>query len=276
MNNVLWRCPDKMNDPHIEKLYYKMRLGENVDYDNAQPLDDETEDFKMSIKKDVVEFAMKTHCSTEEEARNLVDGYVRGWEIEIGLIYHPDELRFDFHHSEIIDRFPTKTEHGVATGTLRGVVGQVRCSFDAVIHASRGNYILPKKDFSVSPDVEAMFAHYKNYRHNREPLLPMANFCLTVLETSAGGRRMAADQYLIFPEVLNTLGRICAKRGSNDEARKAQKDGVYEPLKTDERNWIEAVVKKIIRRVGEWEYERTNLKQITMKDFPPLAIERNS
>jgi hypothetical protein len=65
-----------MNDPHVEKLHYKIRLAEFVDYINAKPIGDETPDFKMSINGDMIEIHMKKHFSTEEEARICTDEYI--------------------------------------------------------------------------------------------------------------------------------------------------------------------------------------------------------
>jgi hypothetical protein len=100
----------------------------------------------------------------------------------------------------------------------------------------------------------------------------MAYMCLTVLDASAGGsRKKAAAQYAIAESILRKLGELCSTRGSRQEARKAPKTGVYVPLTSLEKEWIQGVVKKLIRRLGEWAYDQTaNLTKITMTDLPKI------
>lgn len=119
-----------------------------------------------------------------------------------------------------------------------------------------------------------MYIRYKAYRQGRETLTTMANVCRTLLEASTGSknkqRKKAADQYYIDLEVLSKLGELCDK-GSNEEARKAPKKGTFIPLTPKEKQWIEQVVKEIIRRVGEWSHNpRANLRLLTMSDFPAI------
>ncbi len=53
----------------------------------------------------------------------------------------------------------------------------------------------------------------------QEPLLSMANFCLTVLEWDAGGRPAAASKYNVNLEVLRKLGYLVSERGDVSTAR---------------------------------------------------------
>ena len=39
-----------MNDPHVNALHYQVVLGKDVDFDNAAPLSETTED--IQLKKD--------------------------------------------------------------------------------------------------------------------------------------------------------------------------------------------------------------------------------
>lgn len=96
-----------MNDPHVAKLHYKIMTVENVDYYNAPPIHEETDEFAMSLNGETAVFEMKKHFSTEQGARAVVDEYIKRWEVLIGIELEPDELKLIFEKSDIIDRAPT-------------------------------------------------------------------------------------------------------------------------------------------------------------------------
>lgn len=259
-----------MIDPHVEKLYYKVVTKQYTDYDKAAPLEEESDDFMMTLQGDKAGFVMKKHFSTEQEARAVVDEYIKRWEILIGIEHGPDELKLIFETSDIIDRAPTpESKGGLVIHVKSGLLAVT--GLDAIVHISRSKYPPLPKQFSLSPDVETMYVRYKAYREGRETLLAMAYMCLTVLETSAGGREQAATRYHIDKRVLNKLGELSTQRGTKEEARKVPQNGQFKPLSGTERTWIETVIKLLIRRAGEWAYDPTAcLKKIRMADLPPL------
>jgi hypothetical protein len=168
-----------------------------------------------------------------DEAKAVVEQYVRAWDILIGLEQDPGDLQLVFDHADIIDRSPDTSDKNVVN--LQGhvsahvVVSDSGIGSDSVVslHVSRGKYPSFPKNFSASPDAETMYLRYKTYRQKREPLTAMAYMCLTILEAGAGGRKEAARRYSIDDEVLGTLGKL------------------YDP--------------------------KAKLKQLSMKDFPDLA-----
>jgi hypothetical protein len=115
-----------------------------------------------------------------------------------------------------------------------------------------------------------MFLRYEGYLAGKETLLSMANFCLRVLEHSAGGKRAkAAKKYSISVRVLRRLGDICANKGSETEARKAPLQLAFSPLTQAEKNWVTEVVKAMIRRAGEVAASpNKSHPRLTMADFP--------
>ena len=68
----------RSNDPHVEKLFYKVIPPEDSDYDKAPPISGETQDFKWQLDKDQLAVDMKAHCATESEARGIVEEFLRG------------------------------------------------------------------------------------------------------------------------------------------------------------------------------------------------------
>ncbi len=260
-----------MNDPHVKMLNYRIVPNENVDYKKAVPIVEDTEKFKMHLEGDSAVFHLKTHCSTVEEAKKLIGKYLRIWDILIGLEHNPEDLKFDFQSADIIDRSPSKDDK--KTISLQNTFG-MKCSIDGTLHLSHASYPSRPNKFAVSPDVETIYQRYKAYRQNKENLTSMAYMCLTVVEISAGGgekRKEASKKYGINKKVLNELGKLCTSKGDVREARKASKNGMFVPLTAKEKAWIEAVVKALIRRLGEWAYDpNTNFKKLTMDDFPAL------
>jgi hypothetical protein len=260
-----------MNDPHVRKLHYKVLIDDSTDYNNVPPINEETESFRMFMDGKTATFEMKIHFSTEQEAKALLEDYLKRWEVLIGIEHDPEEIRFRFARADIIDRMPSSQENH--TVNLHSAVHDIiRPSDAALLNVARGKYPSLPNRFALSPDVETMYVRYKAYRENREPITTTAYMCLTVLENSAGGRRrQVAVQYNIQKEMLEKLGELCSTKGDVREARKAPKKGEYISLTQKERDWIQAVIKTLIRRGGEWAYDpNAKFPQITMADFPSL------
>jgi len=259
-----------MNAPHVEKLFYKVIPSEHTDYNKAPPISGETDDFKWQLSKEQLIVEFKTHFSTEDDAREIVDEYLKAWEISIGLIHGPDSLTFKYRNAEVVDRRSDQNGSGAITLKVASLYHAVTL-MDAVLHLSHNDLPTPTPNFKLSPEVEMMYLRYKLYREGRETLLGMAYWCLTVMEYSAGGRPEAADQYRVDYRVLRKLGELCGNRGDVREARKMKGNAGITPLKQTEREWIRAVVKRLILRVGEYAYDPVpKLQPITMADFPSI------
>jgi hypothetical protein len=115
------------------------------------------------------------------------------------------------------------------------------------------------------------------YLDGKEPLLPMANACLTLIEGSGkilggkGGRRAASLLYNIHELVLSNLGRIVSTCGDEKEARKLGSSATRKPLRGNEKQWVEDVIKALIRRKAEYDADPMSpLAQITMAHFVTL------
>lgn len=257
-----------MKDPHVKSLHYHVVPGPHVDYEKAVPITVETDEFTLHVNQKEATFEMKEHYATEEEAKAVADTFLRCWEVLIGLEQNPGDLKFGLQRADVVDRAPAETD-----STVLNVHSSVHLhtAMDAVLHVSRGKFPSPPQDFAVSPDVETMYTRYRAFREGRESLLAMAYMCLTVLEASAGGRANAANKYSIAKPVLDMIGKLCSEMGCPDEARKTPKNGPYVPLSGQEKDWIAQVIKAIIRRAGECDYDpRATFRQLTLNDFPRL------
>lgn len=259
-----------MKKRHIRALRYRVVPDESVDYKKAAPVIEETADFTMEIDGDTVSFEMKRQYEKIEEARQVVDSYLRAWEVLIGLEQDPDDLKFDFKNADIVDSSSEVDSHLKSVAAVIHAQSKVH----GTLHVSRGKYPAPPRRFKFSPDVETMYTRYKAYRQGRESLLSMAYMCLTVLEASAGGRNkrpQAAKSYSVAKPVLDKLGEFCSQKGGQTEARKAPVGRTFVTLTPKGKKWVVCVIKALIRRAGEWAYDTdAQLQQITMNDFPNL------
>jgi hypothetical protein len=267
-----------MNSPHVKALYYNVIYAKDIDYENCAPLFENKDEFEFSLNQKSAVFAMKKHCATIEEAKSIVEEYLRDWDILIGLEQDPNDLQLKFSHADIIDQAPSMcAQNEINLQTHCSISDHGHGSDTVLVHKSRVKYPSFPKDFHASLDVETMYLRYKSYRQGRETLTSMAYMCLTILDASSGGRENAkkqrenaGKQYNIEHKVLDTLGKLTAKGGPED-ARKSPKNGIYNPLLPQELAWIESAIKAIIRRAGEYAYNpKSKLRQITLKDFPKI------
>jgi hypothetical protein len=263
--------PD-MNDPHVEKLFYRLVIPEHTDYNHAPPISGEVDDFKWDLNKDHLLIEMKVHCATENDAKRIVAAFLREWEVSAGLCHGPDNLKFTFQRSKIIDRMPDRK----VINLQASISGCTTTSLDAILHVSQNQFPTPPQSFKVTPEVERMYLRYGNYQKGKESLLSIAYWCLTLLEgstkVSKKKRITAADQYGIDIEVLNELGRLSSEAGDETEARKFTDKSTLVRLTPSEKTWVESVVKKLIERMAEYAHDPSAKRsQVTMPDFPALG-----
>ena len=268
-----------MNDPHVVALNYSIKHDSSVDYSKAPPLDHEEEAFSIKIEDKQVRLELKEHYPTEEAARQAVDHYIRSWELKAALSGQPGQFELTFRGAHVVDRNPTpptsSRRPGVvpsaATITATAGAPTVQLSLTTI---SPKPYPPPPSGLMLNPDdpnVSTLYNRFIGYLQNREPLTSMANFCLTVLETSLSkGRRAAAAEYGIDKEVLRKIGDLTANKGGREGARKAS--GIGNDLTRQESRFLVEAVKAIILRVAKVAHDpEQNTPKITLSDLPDLS-----
>lgn len=255
-----------MNDPHVDTLSYKVKIAKDTDYSKVSSLSKETNDFMFTIDGNTAKFKMKRHFSLEEEAKKLTDEFLDTWCIFSDLSNHLDEIKFDFDGASIIDRNPSNGSHNIIVNSTASI------RYGVCIKISKKQYPSFPERFRVSPDVETIFFRYKACLQGRESLLSMTYACFTMLKAFGGGScKAASKKYFIELKVINTLVGLCSVKGNKLELRKYPEDGVIKPLTKEEKLWIKEALKKIILRLGEYEFDpNANLLRITMKDLPKI------
>ena len=255
-----------MNDPHVVALHYNIEHASWIDYSKADPLEFREQAFEVSVADKRVRFAMNDHFATEQQARDAVEDFIRGWELDAALARGPGVFKLRFDKSDIVDRNPTP---GVIRVRVNPIGVAVSLSQPHATVSPRDFPKPPSTGLTPSPDVESMFFRYAGYREGREPLATMAYFCLDVLLATTGKRKgrlkAAAKRYRVSQRVLNRLSDLTSKKGGAG-SRKAE--GVYRDFTPEERQFVEAAVTTIIRRAAEVAHDPdSDLAEISMSKF---------
>lgn len=253
-----------MVEYRVKALYYRFVSDlENDRFDEASPLTARRGDFDCSLVDGLLTAVPIVELKDRETAREALEPHLRDWEQDAYLSPRAFSFHFQYERSDIeaLDPDPGNVyvfpEAAVGRGTAFGAAAVIR---------RNSEYPPPYPTYRRTPVTENLVARLRRTRDGREPWPAFANFVLTQLEADFGGRKGAAAGLVISRVVLDKLGRICAKRDP-DIGRKAGR--TPETISPAEGAWLEAVVVRLIRRVGEHASGGT-LTQVTMADFPPL------
>ena len=64
----------KLNDPHVEALIYRIEPHSTVSYDDATPIVYELTEFRVKVNDGSVRFELKEHYATARNERGLLFG----------------------------------------------------------------------------------------------------------------------------------------------------------------------------------------------------------
>ena len=263
-----------MNDPHVAALHYWVNHDDSVDYDDAEPMEWENEQFRLHVNKRQVIITPKNHYASKEEAKAAVESLIRHWEFEAALDSGSSRFSLGYSGADVIDRNPAPPPPGVVNLSFTARSGHPTVSMR--VSVGRPSYPSPPSGQVLNVDapvVQAMRSQLDMYHQRRLTLAPMAYFCLTTLKDSApktadrtNKDKATGDHYAISRKVLVQVRRLSSAKGGV-EARKG--DGVSQDFTQEERQFLLAVVQAFIRRAAE---KATNtdvtLCKITMADLP--------
>jgi hypothetical protein len=261
-----------MRDPHVVALRYRLETDSSLIFDNPLPRNHDTDEFTLCLAEGVLTCTMTMHYATATEARAVVDPFLWAWELDEALRQGHRVLWFTFDKAEIIDRDPPPPGTHLVISTIPGemvIVGE-----DVIVRLTRPSYPAPPTHFTVSPDVDTLWNRYEGYKQGHEPLPGMAYICQSFIEkVLARGRDDAVQKYHIEWTVLHTLGKLHSHRGDLTNRRKLEheRDRHEPPLTPLEIAWMEAAVRMLIRRIGEYAADPTApWPTLSMRDLPPL------
>lgn len=254
-----------MNDPHVVAVQYELAFEIDVQYEPPESLVTYPgADFDVQLESRRVRFIPKSHFADRESARAASDQVARAWEVSIGLEVETLGARLRYEKTEVIDRNPTPGfievhAEGIACSTAFGTLTVTR-SLDRYPQP-------PDPTFKLTPDADFIWQRYRMFKEGREPLLSMAYFVLTAVESPAGGRKRAASALNVDEYILQKLGELSSTRGDSLSARKHANSSV--PLQPNEQAWLQRAIEKLIIQVG-----RSNSgppgQRLTIGDLPPL------
>ena len=261
-----------MRDPHVVSLYYRLETGDTTSYKDPPPIQDERAEFKMCLADGRACFEMKEHYPSEESARNIVEEYLGVWELDVDLRLGPGEFHFEYEKACIIDRNPPTA--GTTYAQAVDLSDRITLSGSFSAHVNRNKYPNPPNDLKLSPDVKTLWFRYQLYLDEHEQLSSMGYFCLSFIENKFKGRGKVAKECNVDISALNKLGMLTSAVGDYQTARKIDSNHTLRPYTNQEMRWIEEAVKKLIRRVAEYDFDpqaSQKLPRITMADLPPLG-----
>ncbi len=255
-----------MNDPHVEALYYNLKPAKYTQYDNPPPITITTQTFDGVLDSGRFIAKMTQHFASESEARPIVDSFLRAWEISASLRIGREEFKFEFDHSNIVDRAPQPSD--AINIYAASVGGRITLSGNATAVLVKKEYTGPLIDFNVTMIVEMLWNRYRQYLQGKEPLFSMSYFCLSALEKEAGNRKKASAKYDIDLKVLNSIGNISTNRGRAIDARKMPKNG-FVPPSQKELEWLPFATRQLILQFGIVE-SGSKPQRLTMAKLPKL------
>lgn len=254
-----------MNDPHVVAVHYQLVFDDDVQY--RPPKLRETfagPDFDIEVEGPQVRMLPKAHFSDRESARAAADRIARAWEVLIALEVGTLGGRLKYEKTEIIDRDPTP---GVIEVQAEAAAFATAFGTATLIRSFNGYPQPPDQTFQLTPDAEFIWQRYRLFKEGREPLLSMAYFVLTAVETPAGGRKPAAIALNTEENVLRKIGELSSTRGDTLSARKHSNSSA--PLQPNEQVWLEQAVQKLIIQVGR-SRAAPPIERLTLGDLPPL------
>ena len=75
-----------MNDPHVEALHYEIGTGsDSISYGEPPAISFENQIGAFNLADGKLTIELSEHFSDEQQARQLVDPFLRSWEIETDL-----------------------------------------------------------------------------------------------------------------------------------------------------------------------------------------------
>ncbi len=256
-----------MQDPHVVSLTYRFAAESGRTYVNPMPVFISQPEFTGTLDSGRFVAVMARHYAVPDDARQVVDAYLRAWQIAASL-KEGHYIAFEFADAKVIDRTPPP----VGTVIGHGQVMLPHFTLDASCHSEicSFQYPAPPVNFAATPTVEILWARYDQWRNGKEPIYSMAYFCETALHAAADCQRRAkrqgaAKKFDIDKNLLGKLGELSSCRGGNLEGRK----GDTLMATAAEYNWLTAAIPAIILHIGAVESGKAR-GTLSMSDLPPL------
>jgi hypothetical protein len=257
-----------MRDPHVEEVHYEIGTGDGVSFSNPPPVAITNHLGRFELTDGKLTIYPADHFADGAQARAVLEPFLHAWEVESDLSRNIGSIRFKYTGVRKVDRNPPATPQSGATHL--SVAGEAMFVGKVVsLHVTQSTYPPPPSEFRTTLEVDIAYHRWCAFRQGREPLPSMTYAVLTLLESMAGGRRKAAATFQIDRMVLETIGRLSSTKGDSDSTRKFPQGGQVQPLTGSESAWLEAAIRRVVRRMGE-HAAGVQLTQLAMNDLPQM------
>lgn len=259
-----------MNDPFVANLTYDLKLSNDLEFLEPTAETAELQGFSLKLEDGILTVTMKDAFSTEAEARNFVEPYLRSWELDIFFDEGRKKFWFEFSRSEIIDREPD--EANGSKDIYAGVGEFVIAGHSITATVTKRRYPHFQSRLKYSPGVRSLVNRFEGYLRGSEPLLGMAYFCFSLLQQSADGRKKMSSKYTISTDVLDHFGKLTSEHGDESQARKIDSSATLRPLDGRQTEWVIQATKAFIRRKAEYDFDSScTYPLIDFNSLPPLS-----
>ena len=261
-----------MRDPHVTRVYFTVGSDEGISYKNPAPLSFSHHIGKFNLVNGRLKIEPSWHFANVEQARRIIEPFLWAWEIKTDLTGNWGEIRFKFDRLELVDRDPPPP----GAGRILECEARSYAVATADLHSEivRTKYPPPPVNFDWSEKLGHAYERWKNYLAGGESLQQTASFIFDYLKNIPGGEKAASEQYRISNNILKYIRKLSSYGGSPATSRKAPIDNNFVELGDDEKEWLEAAVRKIIHRIGE-HASCADLKMLTLSGLPTLTRRRS-
>lgn len=260
-----------MPDPHVTKLFYRLKPGETRRFEAPKAVSASCPAFNVDLDAEgklVVELIV--HHPNVRAARACVEPYLRAWELQDALKRDGrQDWSFEYESSEVIDREPAAP--GQARIIQLEALSTATSFGAATLTDVSPSYPAPPDDFAFSADVKDLWFLYSEMAEKRQRVTVTGYLCLSYVQRRFGGRGNAAGKLNIDDDVLKELGRLTSERGDVRSARKFDDGSTMTDLTDSETRWILAALRALILRVGELDGASQSPTPLAMSDLPSLS-----
>jgi len=259
-----------MNDPKVEALYYQfVSDNPNDKFDDAKPLIFTEKGLDFNLDKGVLTICPQKKYPSPDQVKIEVEPILRAWEFSTFVRDNHHRIRFIYRDAKVIDLHPDPGSY-----TLNAQTGHfILVGENVTLTVNNSVYPNPESNYITSELTDELVDRLKQYTDGRETLPSMAYYILDRVEYVLVGkeknkRNKLAEILKIQWKVLDELGKL-----SNRSDTKIGRHGNEEPipLTQGQINWLEHVSFRLVARVAEYNFDKNNLKLITLDDFPPLT-----
>ena len=260
---------ERVSAYRVLALYY--RFTSEVDHDrfeNATPNAGHLGEFRYELGSGTLRAVPFEEFRDREAARDAIEPYLRDWEQSAYLAPAAHRIHFEYERSDVEEIHP---KPGNVTVFLEAAMGFGTAFGAVVITRENAAYPLPDPSFRRTPLTDRLVERLRRVRDREAELPAVAYLVLDTIEDEFGGARRkrasAAKALAVDEDVLNKLGAL-SSRADPTIGRKGGGDRT--PLTSSETSWMDAVVTRLVRRIGE-HATGGSLSQIGLNAFPPLT-----